>query len=110
MTHYEVDELRDALRTHYLETIERVGKAALAVPSEPRRTYKFRLAQAIISEAGNDLTERQVYTEFRNHPDLSHVVRVFHNLLVDLPLGALADDVDQFAQNEARNDRVLYHH
>jgi len=103
MANYEarpVNELRD-------EMLGRAADAALAVTSDPRCSYRFRLAKAIIGEAGA-LTERQVYTAWRDVPELSRIVRVFHNLIVDVCLEGLADAIDQCAQSEAQS--FLDHH
>jgi hypothetical protein len=110
MSNYEasrpVTELRDGLREQYLEQVERASKAALAVPSDPRWSYRLRLMKAIVA-AAPDLSERQLHAATRNDFELSRKVNVLHNFLVDIRLGKLAETVEQCAQDEARRGHVI---
>ena len=98
MTHYEVSrpvtELRNGLREKYLEQIDRAARAVLAVSAEPRSTYRLRVTQAAAREAP-DITERDLFSSWRNHPELSHLVNVIHNQLCNFRMGQVAEIVDQ---------------
>ncbi|MGO9238359.1 MAG: hypothetical protein ACLP4V_31295 [Methylocella sp.] len=110
MTHYEasrpVTELRNGLRAKYLEQIERAGRAVLAVPAEPRSTYRLRVTQAAAAQAP-DVTERDLFSVWRNHPELSHLVNVIHNQFCNFRMGQIAEIVEQCLQDEAHKDHVV---
>jgi len=84
------------------EQLERVRSIALSVPSEPRYSYRFRLAKAIIGEA-RGRTEREIFVAFRDDPSMARIVRVFHNLIVDVKLEGLSGAIDQCARDTAQS-------
>ena len=71
MAHYEASrpftELRNGLRDHYREQIDRAGRAVLAVAAEPRATYRLRVTQAAAREAPDvmELAGRELFSDAR---------------------------------------------
>jgi hypothetical protein len=98
-----ISELRDAIRRECIEQIGRASKAATAVPAEPKWTYKLRLVRAII-EAAPDLSERQIYSAWKDDRELSRFATIVHNLLCDTRFGRLAGAINQYLNDEATKE------
>jgi len=94
---HNITEARGALREQYLAQLAHIEKLAMAEPSEPRETYRWRLAKVIVENAGG-LTERDVFFAYRDHPEMSRVVRILHNCLVDIDLTKLAGVIGENLQ------------
>jgi len=101
MTKYE--ELREVMRSERLIQIDRAAKAALAVPAAPRATYKLRVALAI-AKAASDLTERELFQNWKDDPELKHASHAVHNALCDAKLGQTIGLINQLLADATSNN------
>lgn len=60
----------------------------------PRGNYRLRLAQAV-AKAAPTMTERDLYTVWKDDPDLMPIARTIHNVVCDARLGQLDAFVGQ---------------
>jgi len=87
------------MRSERLIQIDRAAKAAMAVPAAPRATYKLRVALAIATAAPS-LTERELFGQWRDDPELKHASHAVHNALCDTKLGQTVGLINQLLADE----------
>jgi hypothetical protein len=102
VTRVTYEEKRDTIRRIYATEIDGAREAALAVPAMPRGSYRLRLAQAV-AKAAPTMTERDLYTVWKDDPDLLPIARTMHNVVCDAKLGQLAVFVGQLIQEGQNN-------
>lgn len=104
VTRVTYEEKRDRIRRIHSQQLDRAAQAALAVPAMPRATYKLRLALAV-AEAARGMTERDLYTVWKDDPDLMPIARTMHNILCDARLEQVASIVNQTLQEQNNIER-----
>jgi hypothetical protein len=100
-----LSELRETIRYECLAQIDHASKAALAVPSEPRWTYRLRVMQAVI-EASPDLSEQQIFSAWKDDPQLAPYARIVHSTLCNARFSRLAGSIDQWLNEETRKNEA----
>jgi hypothetical protein len=98
-----VTETCNSIRHECGDQIAKATEAALAVPPDPRWTYRTRLLQAVVA-AGPDLSEHQLYSAWRTDETLEPLTAVMHHALCAMRFWRLTDAINQWAADEGAKE------
>jgi hypothetical protein len=94
-----IAQMQNAIKHECGSQIAKATEAALAVPLDPRRTYRARLLRAVIAVAP-DCSEHLLFAAWRGDRTLEPLAQALHHAICGMRFDRLAEPVNHWAAEE----------